>query len=133
MSIKSSIETVPAVENPNGLELFRKHLVLSDLPLSLELFASHGDMVFICGKDNQRKEGFMLVAYEIPSVVASFACNIRLFKTIRLDKKKIQQLETVSALKILLLLADGIITIYDVNSLIEIGLISNNTAFFTTT
>lgn len=130
MSINASLETARSVETQNGFEFFQKRLVLNDLQLSVELFASHGDMLFICGKENRPKGGFLLVVYEIPIAVLSFACNTRLSKTIRLEKKRVQQMETVSSLKILLLLADGMITIYDVNSLNEIGLISKNVSFF---
>jgi hypothetical protein len=105
--------------------------VIRDFKLLAQLFASNGDIVLICGKGNQDKQGMLLVSYEIPPTTAS--AQIRLLKVAKLSQKSLTQLETVPVLKLALLLADGIVSLLDIDSLAEIATVSmNNTTLFAT-
>lgn len=127
----TTLTTAPPVSNPivndnqDDFQSFQIRPVIRDFKLSAELFASNGDIVLICGRSNQEKQGMLLVSYEIPST-ASLPGSIRLLKVIKLTKKTITQLETIPVLKIALLLGDGIISLLDIDSLAEICTVSNN-------
>ena len=113
-------------------QAFQSRSVIRDFKLAAELFASNGDIVLICGKGSQEKQGMLLVSYEIPSAALSLAANIRLVKVVKLTKKTVSQLETIPALKIALLLGDGALTMLDIDTLAELMTVSNNASLFAT-
>ncbi len=125
--------TVYTNDVQDDFQAFQMRPVIRDFRLSAELFASNGDIVLICGKGNQEKQGMLLVSYEIPSTSVSIAASIRLLKVIKLTKKSVTQLETIPVMKIVLLLGDGIVSILDIDSLAEITTVStSNVTLFST-
>ncbi|UJR36280.1 hypothetical protein I4U23_029010 [Adineta vaga] len=117
----------------DDFQAFQLRPVIRDFKLSAELFASNGDIVLICGRGNQEKQGMLLVSYEISSTTASLAASVRLLKVIKLAKKSVTQLETIPILKIALLLGDGIVSLLDIDSLAEIATVTtNNVTLFST-
>src|SRR5262245_32746110 len=97
----------------DDFQAFQMRPVIRYFRLSAELFASNGDIVLICGKSNQERQGMLLVTYEIPSQALSLAASIRLLKVIKLTKKSVTQLETIPIMKLALLLGDGIVSVLD--------------------
>ena len=116
----------------DDFQAFQLRPVIRDFRLSAELFASNGDIVLICGKANQEKQGMLLVSYEIPSAALSLTSNIRLAKVIKLTKRTVAQLETVPIMKIALLLGDQAISILDIDTLLELTTVSNSAVLFAT-
>jgi hypothetical protein len=117
----------------DDFQAFQMRPVIRDFKLTAELFASNGDIVLICGKGNQERQGMLLVSYEIPSTTASLSGSIRLLKVIKLTKRSVTQLETIPILKIALLLGDGIVSLLDIDSLAEIiSVPTNNITLFST-
>ncbi|CAF4650581.1 unnamed protein product [Rotaria sp. Silwood1] len=110
----------------DDFQAFQMRPVIRDFKLAAELFASNGDIVLICGRSKEERQGMLLVSYEIPSAIASITASIRLVKVIRLTKKSVTQLETIPILKIALLLGDGTVSLLDIDSLVEIATVSNN-------
>jgi hypothetical protein len=133
MITTSSTPTTSAGDVQDDFQAFQMRPVIRDFKLSAELFASNGDIVLICGKGNQEKQGMLLVSYEIPSTTLSLAASIRLLKVIKLTKKSVIQLETIPIMKIALLLGDGIVSILDIDSLAEIATVpGGNVTIFST-
>ncbi len=133
MITTSSSPTTSAGDVQDDFQAFQMRPVIRDFKLSAELFASNGDIVLICGKGNQEKQGMLLVSYEIPSTTLSLAASIRLLKVIKLTKKSVIQLETIPIMKIALLLGDGIVSILDIDSLAEIATVpGGNVTIFST-
>lgn len=123
---------VPPPDTQDDFQAFQMRPVIRDFKLAAELFASNGDIVLICGR-NQEKQGTLLVSYEIPSSVTSSTASIRLVKVIKLAKKTVTQLETIPVLKLALLLGDGVITLLDIDTLVEITVVSaSNIGIFAT-
>ena len=124
---------VPVSDAQEDFSAFQVRVVIRDFKLSAELFASNGEIVLICGRNNQEKQGMLLVSYEIPASSSAFTAPIRLSKVQRLSKKTVSQLETVPILKIALLLGDGIISILDIDTLQELTTVPvNNITLFST-
>jgi hypothetical protein len=133
MITTSSSPTTSAGDVQDDFQAFQMRPVIRDFKLSAELFASNGDIVLICGKGNQEKQGMLLVSYEIPSTTIALAASIRLLKVIKLTKKSVIQLETIPIMKIALLLGDGIVSILDIDSLAEIATVpGGNVTIFST-
>jgi len=134
MITNSSSPTASAGDVQDDFQAFQMRPVIRDFKLSAELFASNGDIVLICGKGSQEKQGMLLVSYEIPSTTfSSLPAAIRLLKVIRLTKKTVAQLETIPIMKIALLLGDGIVSILDIDSLVEIATVpGGNVTLFST-
>jgi len=133
MITNSSSPTTSAGDVQDDFQAFQMRPVIRDFKLSAELFASNGDIVLICGKGNQEKQGMLLVSYEIPSTTIALAASIRLLKVIKLTKKSVIQLETIPIMKIALLLGDGIVSILDIDSLAEIATVpGGNVTIFST-
>jgi hypothetical protein len=134
MTINSaSPTTVSTGDVQDDFQAFQMRQVIRDFKLSAELYASNGDIVLICGKSNQEKQGMLLVSYEIPSTTTSLAQSIRLVKVVKLTKRSVTQLETIPIMKIALLLGDGVISVLDIDSLAEICTVStNNGTLFST-
>lgn len=116
----------------DDFQAFQSRSVIRDFKLVAELFASNGDIVLICGKGNQDKQGMLLVSYEIPAAALTLAANIRLVKVVKLTKRTVSQLETIPSLKIALLLADGAVSMLDIDTLAEFMTVSNNASLFAT-
>ena len=110
----------------DDFQAFLMRPVIRDFKLTDALFASNGDFVLICGKGTQEKQGMLLVMYEILSTVIAIASSIRLLKVIKVAKKTVTQLETIPAMKIALLLGDGMVSILDIASLAEIATVPIN-------
>ncbi|CAF2386199.1 unnamed protein product [Rotaria sp. Silwood2] len=133
MTTISSPPNITTGDAQDDFQAFQMRPVIRDFKLTAELFASNGDIVLICGRSNQERQGMLLVSYEIPSTTASVTASIRLVKVIRLAKKSVTQLETIPILKIALLLSDGIISLLDIDSLVEITTLSaGNFTLFST-
>jgi hypothetical protein len=133
MTVVAAPATSSTSDVQDDFQAFQMRPVIRDFKLAAELFASNGDIVLICGKGNQEKQGMFLVSYEIPSTTVSLATSIRLLKVIKLAKKSVTQLETIPILKIALLLGDGIISLLDIDSLAEIATVpSGNVNLFST-
>mgnify|MGYP001115369793 FL=1 len=129
----SSSPSIATNDVTDDFQAFQMRPIIRDFKLSAELFASNGDIVLICGKGTQEKQGMLLVSYEIPSTTISIASSIRLLKVIKLTKKTVTQLQTIPNMKIALLLGDGIVTILDIDSLAEITTIpASNVTLFST-
>ena len=105
----------------DDFQAYQMRPVIKEFKLSAELFASNGDVVLICGKGNQAKQDMLLVSYEIPPTATSSPASIKLLKVIKLTKKSVTQLETIPILKLALLLGDGVVGLYDIDSLAEIS------------
>ena len=119
MTTNSSATPVQSADIADDFQAFQMRPVIRDFKLAAELFASNGDFVLICGRGTQEKQGMLLVMYEIPSTAISIASSIRLVKVVKLTKKTVTQLETIPAMKIALLLGDGMVSILDIASLAE--------------
>ncbi len=132
LTTNNSSPTVQTGDLQDDFQAFQMRSVIRDFRLAAELFASNGDIVLICGKGTQEKQGMLLVSYDIPSAALSLASNIRLVKVIQLKKKIVTQLETIPIMKIALLLGDGIVTILNIDTLAEITNIPSNIILFTT-
>ncbi|CAF1196424.1 unnamed protein product [Rotaria sordida] len=129
----SSSPNITITDVQDDFQAFQMRPVIRDFKLSAELFASNGDIVLICGKSNQERQGMLLVSYEIPSATASLSAPIRLLKVIRLTKRSVTQLETIPILKLALLLGDGIVSLLDIDSLVEITAVpTTNITLFST-
>jgi hypothetical protein len=116
----SSSSAISPGDVQDDFQAFQMRAVIRDFKLAAELFASNGDIVLICGKGTQEKQGMLLVSYEIPSIASSLAASIRLVKVIKLTRKSVTQLETIPIMKIALLLGDGVVSLHDIDSLAEI-------------
>jgi len=120
-------------ESADDFSAFRVRPVIRDFKLNAELFASNGDIVLICGRGNQERQGMFLVSYEIPPASAPPSAQIRLARVNRISKRTVTQLETVIPLELALLLGDGTVTLLDVHTLTEITSVPvNNAAVFAT-
>lgn len=107
--------------------------VIQNYKLSATLFASYGDIILICGQSPREHQRTLLLSYQIPSTTESLASSIRLLKLVRLSKTCVTQLETIPSMNIVLLLADGIVCILDIDTLTEITTIPvNNVTLFST-
>ncbi|CAF0741235.1 unnamed protein product [Didymodactylos carnosus] len=111
-------------------QAFQVRPVIKDFRLAAELFASNGDVVLICGKEKQERQGMLLVAYEIQSrgsgnlstdYTSASTASVRLLKVVRINKKAVTQLETVPIIKLALLLGDGVLSLLDIDSLVEMA------------
>lgn len=128
----ASASTNAAGDIQDDFQAFQMRPVIRDFKLSAELFASNGDIVLICGKSNQEKQGMLLVSYEIASTT-SVNASVRLLKVIKLTKRSVTQLETIPILKIALLLGDDSVSLLDIDSLAEIATVpTSNIALFGT-
>ncbi|CAF3581543.1 unnamed protein product [Adineta steineri] len=117
----------------DDFQAFQMRAVIRDFKLTAEFFASNGDVVLICGRSNQEKQGMLLVSYAIPSTAISLSVSVRLLKVIKLTKKVVLQLETIPIFKLALLLGDGVVSLLDIDSLAEITSVpANNISLFTT-
>lgn len=133
MTTNSASPTAVTGDVQDDFQAFQMRQVIRDLRVSAELFASNGDIVLICGKANQEKQGMLLVSYEIPSSSVSIASSIRLLKVIKLTRRTVTQLETIPIMKIALLLGDGSVSIIDIDSLAEITTVpTGNVTIFST-
>jgi hypothetical protein len=129
----SSSSTILTGHAQDDFQAFQMRPVIRDFNLSAELFASNGDIIFICCKSSQEKQGMLLVSYEIPSTALPLAGSVRLLKMINLNKKCVTQLETIPIMKIVLLLGDGVVSLYDIDSLAEIATVkTSNVTLFST-
>ncbi|CAF1187062.1 unnamed protein product, partial [Didymodactylos carnosus] len=115
---------------PTDFQAFQTRTIIKDFRLSAELFASNGDVVLICGKEKQEKQGILLVAYEVQSRSSGSVSNdytpplsssVRLLKVVRINKKTVTQLETVPIIKLALLLGDGVLSLLHIDSFIEMA------------
>ena len=113
-------------------QVFQMHPVISDLELSGVLFASCGNIIVVCGKGKHDKTSYYLCTYEIPSTNLWLTACPRLLKVTKSPTKSIIQLQTISTMKLALLLGDGAVSVYDIDALEEISGISNNAVLFTT-
>jgi len=133
MTAISTLPTTSTGDIQDDFQAFQMRAVIRDFRLTAELFASNGDIVLICGRGNQEKQGMLLVSYEISSTTISVAASVRLLKVIKLTKKSVTQLETIPILKIALLLGDGIVSILDIDSLADIATVATpNITLFAT-
>ena len=130
MNTYTSATTASTVRTQDDFEIFQVRPILRDFKMSVELFASYGDRILVCGKDNHEKQSSLLVAYEVSS--SSLDRSIRLHKLVKLRAKSVKQLETIPALEILLLLADDSVNILDADTLSELMTLSNKASLFAT-
>ena len=120
-------------EASDDFAAFQMRPIIRDFKLNAELFASNGDIVLICGRGNQERQGMFLVSYEIPPVSAPQNAQIRLTKVSRLSRRAVTQLETVIPSRLALLLGDGTVALLDVHTLAEIAIVPvNNAVLFAT-
>lgn len=117
---------------PNDSQLFHMHSIINGFELSAPLFASCGDILLVCGRGKEEKNSYFLCSYEIPSGIVSSTSKQRLRKIIQLAKKSVGQLEIIPKMKLVLVLGDGIISVFDIVSLSEICAVANNAVLFTT-
>lgn len=128
----NSSPSVSTSDLQDDFQAFQLRSVIRDFILSAELFASNGDIVLICGKGNQEKQGMLLVSCDIPSAALALTSNIRPVKVIKLTKRTVTQLETIPIMKIALLLGDGVVSILDIDTLGELTTVSSNGILFAT-
>ena len=132
MSNDASSLSVSNTGIPNDSQLFHMHSIISDFELSITLFASCGDILLVCGRGKEEKNSYFLCSYEIPSVIVSSTSKQCLRKIIQLAKKSVGQLEVIPKMKLVLVLGDGVISVFDIGSLTEICTVANNAVLFTT-
>lgn len=127
MTTNNTTPTTTGGDVQDDFQAFQTRQIIRDFRLAAELFASTSDIVLICGKGVQEKQGMLLVSYEIPPANAPISAAIRLLKVIRLNRRTVTQLETIPIMKIALLLGDGNVSLYDSDSLAEIANVPVNT------
>lgn len=121
---------VHVTEASDDSQAFKLNPVISDLELSGVLFASCGNILLVCGRGKQDKTSYYLCTYEIPSATLWLTAWPRLLKMTKLPLKTVTQLQTIRTMKFALLLGDGAVCVYDLESLEEICAISNNAVMF---
>lgn len=133
-SSSSNAATTPTRnDSQDDFAAFELRPVIRDFKLSGELFASNSDILLIYGKGTGEKQGNLLVSYELPSEPSSTSGGIRLLKILRLMRKVATQLETVPIMKLVLMIVDGIVTLYDIDSLAELATVKTpRVVLFTT-
>jgi hypothetical protein len=133
MTTISTSPTTSTGDIQDDFQAFQMRYVIRDFRLTAELFASNGDIILICGRSHQEKQGMLLVSYEVSSATISVTASVRLLKVIKLTKKSVTQLETIPILNIALLLGDGIVSILDIDSLADIATVATpNITLFAT-
>lgn len=133
MSNGTSSSLVSSTGIPNDSQLFHMHSIITNFELSAPFFASCGDILLVCGRGKEERSSYFLCSYEIPSALVSSTSKQSLRKIISLSKKNVDQLEIIPKMKLVLVLGDGIISVFDIVSLNEICTVANNAALFTTT